>query len=479
MAFRKKVPLSESPFAPHNHVGVSDPHMMRISLFLKIFGLSLLVIGPILLLGYILLEKSILLETRHQIKENNRLLMKELSSSLAIPLLNGDRLGVEDNIAVFEHAKGVLDIRVRDRKGHVIGELSPHHRMDDSQKTQSPKKPSDRSTAPLGNGHPVPHPLTLHTRITFQGIPVGQVALSMSDAPYRRIREKIRETFLLLGGGSLALAFAGSLLLAAFISRPIRELRDASLQLIKGEFAPVRAPAIADETSDLVTAFNQMAGEILHKKLLEKALDRYVSRDVAESLILHPERIHLGGVRQETVILFCDIRNFTRLSSKLPPEEVVEILNSYFDAFIDMVFRYRGSVNNIMGDGLMIVFGIPEFLPDHPELALNCALEMRNSIEALSEERKRAGKPHADFGFGLHAGVGILGNIGSRNRMEYTIIGEAVNLAAKLQQEAGAGEILVTEALLNRIPEDKRPTIREKRSISPAGVDHFIEVYVV
>ena len=126
MAFRKESPLPEPLFVPDPQVRLSEVYTMRISLFLKIFGLSLLVIGPILLLGYVLLEKSILLETRNQIKADNRLLMKELSSSLAIPLLNEDRLGVEDNIAVFEHAKGVLDIRVRDRKGQLMGELFPH-----------------------------------------------------------------------------------------------------------------------------------------------------------------------------------------------------------------------------------------------------------------------------------------------------------------------------------------------------------------
>ena len=453
---------------------------MRISLFFKIFALSLLIIGPPLMIGYLLLEKSMLLDTRQQIQSDNSLLMKELSRSLAIPLLNGDRLGIEDNLSVFEHAKGVLDIQVLDRKGHLMGELFPHHRPEGQQSKNSlSSELSEQSETDAPHGVPGQHRLDLRTRISFQGIAVGHLILSLSDTPYRRVREKIRATFLFLGGGSLGVAFVGSLFLAAFLSRPIRDLRDGALRLINGEFSPVKTPVIRDETSDLVVAFNTMAQEILHKELLEKALARYVSPDVAESLIHHPERIHLGGVRQEAVILFCDIRNFTRLSSKLTPEEVVEILNSYFDAFIDLVFRYHGSVNNIMGDGLMIIFGIPEFLPKHPELAVACALEMRSTIATLSSERIRAGKPHVNFGFGLHTGFGILGNIGSRNRMEYTVIGDTVNIAAKIEQEAAAGEILISGDLLQRISEDKRPEVREKRSIFPGGVDHSLEVYVV
>lgn len=453
---------------------------MRISLFFKIFGLSLLIAAPPLLIGAILLENSLLLETRQQLRSDNLLLMKELSRSLAMPLLNGDRLGIEDNLSVFEHAKGVLDIQVLDRNGHLMGELFSHHSPEAPQrKNASPLKSSKNSGSRSFKAKSHHHRLDLQTQIRFQELPVGHLILSISDAPYRNVRKNIRETFLLLGGGTVALALAGSLFLAAFLSRPIRELRDAALRLIKGEFSPVASPVIADETSDLVTAFNKMAQEILHKELLEKALARYVSRDVAESLILHPERIHLGGVRQETIILFCDIRDFTHLSSRLSPEEVVEILNSYFDAFIDLVFRYHGSVNNIMGDGLMIIFGIPEFLPDHPELAVDCALEMRATIETLSSERIHAGKPHVDFGFGLHIGFGILGNIGSRNRMEYTVIGDAVNIAARIEQEAAAGEILISGDLYHRIPEEKRPPIRGKRSLSPDGVDHSLEVYVV
>lgn len=453
---------------------------MRISLFFKIFGLSLVVLGISLGLGTLLLERSMLLETRRQIESDNILLVRELSRGLALPLLKKDRLAIEDNLGVFEHTKGVLDIRVYDRNGTLAEHLSPHHRTEPSQRKQSgfsrgTGNPSDISFTAI----PSSHLFRLRAPVRFQKIPVGAVELSVSDASYREVKRKILQTFLLLGGGSALLALAGSLFLGAFISRPVRDLRNATERLGKGDFTPVPPPLLADETSDLVLAFNRMAEGILHKDLLEKALVRYVSRDVAESLIGRPELIHLGGARQEAVILFCDIRNFTRLSSRLSPEEVVEVLNSYFDAFIDLVFRYRGSVNNIMGDGLMIVFGIPEFLPDHPELAIECALSMRESIQALSEERLKEGKPHVEFGFGLHVGSGILGNIGSRSRMEYTIVGETVNLASRIEQEAAPGEILLSDLLWERIPERSRPESSVSRTFLPKGIDRPIRIYAI
>ncbi len=453
---------------------------MRISLFFKIFGLSLAVLGVSLGLGTLLLERSMLFETSRQIESDNILLVRELSRALALPLLKNDRLAIEDNIGVFEDTKGVLDIRVYDRNGNLAEDLSTHHRTETPQRKQSNfARVTENSEGITFTAIPSRRLFRLRAPVRFQRIPVGAVELSVSDSSYREVKRKILQTFLLLGGGSALLALAGSLFLAAFISRPVRDLRNATERLAKGDFTPVPPPLLADETSDLVLAFNRMAEGILHKDLLEKALVRYVSRDVAESLIGHPELIHLGGARQEAVILFCDIRNFTRLSSRLPPEEVVEVLNSYFDAFIDLVFKYRGSVNNIMGDGLMIVFGIPEYLPDHPELAVECALSMREAIEALSKERMEEGKPHVEFGFGLHVGSGILGNIGSRARMEYTIVGETVNLASRIEQEAAPGEILLSDHLWERIPERSRPKPSVSRTFLPKGLDQPIRIHVL
>lgn len=414
----------------------------------------MIILFSALVFGYFLLENAILRQTRIQIEKDNVLLVQELSRALSLPLLENDRLAIEDHLAVFENSKGVVGIFVFDRTGKPegfldngnIGSIESADRKEELQNL-----PSGKETVPISFSHILQrHLYLLKAPINFKSVNVGTVHIYLSDAPYEKVRTQITRSFLLLGGVSFVVALLGSLWLSVYISRPIRRLRDATRKVGEGTFEPVQTPYLPDETGDLVGAFNEMVAGLKHKELLEKALVRYVSRDVAEHLINHPELVHLGGYRQETVILFADIRNFTTLSDQLPPEEVVQILNDYFNSFIDDIFLYKGSVNNIMGDGIMIVFGIPEYLSRHPDYALECALSMREKITALSMTRELEGKPAVEFGFGLHIGEGVVGHIGSKTRMEYTVVGSPVNIAYRIQENAGAGEILVSDQLLKR-----------------------------
>ena len=427
---------------------------LRISLFYKIFLLSILTLSCALVSGYILLRTSLLQQTRLQLEKDNIRLAQELSRSLTLPLLKNDRLSIEDHLAIFEHSKGVLGILVFDHSGKSAGTLDNGNIIGFESKENQQNDPmvlSGTKGKQISFEHiRKQHFYLLKAPINFESVNVGSVHIFLSDAPYEAVRRQITRSFLLLGGISFLVALAGSFWLSAYISRPIRKLRDATGKISEGRFELVSTPYLQDETADLVGSFNVMVADLRHKELLEKALVRYVSRDVAEHLISHPELVHLGGYRQETVILFADIRNFTNLSEQLPPEEVVQILNDYFNSFIDDIFLYKGSVNNIMGDGIMIVFGIPEYLSDHPDLALECALSMKKKIESLSRTRQKEGKPAVEFGFGLHIGEGVVGHIGSKTRMEYTVVGSPVNIAYRIQENAGAGEIFVSDDLLKR-----------------------------
>lgn len=456
---------------------------MRLSLFNKILILSVFILSLSLGLGYVLLEHQILRETRIQIETDNRLLLRELTRSLSLPLLKNDRMSLEDHLGVFEHSPGVLGVFVYDRQGTLQGRI-------ENDSTLSLGTKTDFSSNPIVDRGPGGEVMTfehlsqrhlnlLSTPISFQGVNVGKVVLVLSDEPFEAVRRRISRTFLLLGSGSFLFAFLGSLFLSAYISRPIRSLRNATEGILHGNYSHVEAPALQDETADLVLAFNQMAREMEHKDRLEKALVRYVSREVAEHLINHPELIHLGGIRQEVILLFADIRNFTRLSNQLSSEEVVQILNDYFNSFIDEIFVHQGSVNNIMGDGIMIVFGIPEFSASHPDHSIACALSIRNRIQDLSEKRKAQGLPHVHFGLGLHIGEGVVGHIGSKTRMEYTVVGGAVNLAYRIQEEAGPGEILVSDFLWNRLSCDYSGLRKASRMMTPKGLEEPLLVHVL
>src|SRR5205809_2889007 len=159
----------------------------------------------------------------------------------------------------------------------------------------------------------------------------------------------------------------------------------------------------------------------------------------------NPESFKLGGVNQTITVLFADIRGFTRISEHAPPEKIVGLLNRYFSAMTDIIFAHGGTLDKYLGDGLMALFGAPTTTPQDANNALNAAVAMQRGIIGINQELKAEGFPEIGVGIGLHTGEVIVGYIGSERRSEYTAIGDAVNTASRLESNAKAGEILVSE----------------------------------
>jgi adenylate cyclase len=160
----------------------------------------------------------------------------------------------------------------------------------------------------------------------------------------------------------------------------------------------------------------------------------------------------LRGDRRRISVLFCDIRGFTTISEGLPPEKVVQLLNEYFERMVEVVFRNNGTLDKFIGDGMMVIFGAPEDDPYQEEHALKAAIEMQSELRGLAEKWKPEGL-NLRIGIGINSGPAIVGNIGSSRRMEYTAIGDTVNLASRLEsatKELGVG-ILISEYTHNAL----------------------------
>lgn len=162
-------------------------------------------------------------------------------------------------------------------------------------------------------------------------------------------------------------------------------------------------------------------------------------------------RLRLGGERTTVTILCSDIRGFTRLAAKMEAEDVVDMLNDYFSALIDPIFHNDGTIDKFIGDAILAVFGSPEADPDHCRKAVIAAVKMQEAARAVSEKRSARGQPCCEIGIGLHFGEVIHGFIGSNSRMEYTVIGDAVNLAARFCDGAKGGEVLLSQELMQRV----------------------------
>ena len=193
-------------------------------------------------------------------------------------------------------------------------------------------------------------------------------------------------------------------------------------------------------------------GERQEKKRLEKIFGRYVSKEVASSIVKGGEdALKLGGQKRDVAVLFVDIRDFTPMSEALPPETVVEILNRYLELTTRAVFANKGTVDKFIGDATMAIYNAPLDLEDYVFRAVKTGLDMRAAAEGLAKELAAVTDRKIGFGVGIDCGEVVVGNIGTSLRMDYTAIGSTVNTAARLEAQAKAGEVVVSQAVYDRL----------------------------
>jgi adenylate cyclase len=176
-----------------------------------------------------------------------------------------------------------------------------------------------------------------------------------------------------------------------------------------------------------------VADDITQEQRLMSTLCRYVTREIAEEVMKDQKKLKLGGARRQVSILFSDIRGFTTISESHAPEEMVAFLNDYFTAMIQEIFAEQGTLDKFIGDAVMAVFGAPIPRPDDPVRAVRAAVRMRRALRAFNERQRQQGKFTVETGIGICHGDALSGNIGSEQRMDYTVIGDSVNLASRLE----------------------------------------------
>lgn len=181
------------------------------------------------------------------------------------------------------------------------------------------------------------------------------------------------------------------------------------------------------------------------RRQLRTVFDKYMAPEVVDEIMRNPEAIRLGGERKELSVLFSDIAGFTSISEQMEPETLVELLNQYLSAMTGIILRHRGNVNKYLGDGIMAIFGAPRGEPNHASLACFAALDSQHELARLREQWKAERRPEIRARIGINSGWLVVGNMGSQARMEYTVMGDAVNLASRLE---GANKFYDTLILL-------------------------------
>lgn len=233
----------------------------------------------------------------------------------------------------------------------------------------------------------------------------------------------------------IAVSTVTSLVIAYILSReiidPVNALKNAMKDVEKGRFDQRLNVTAADEFSELFYGFNSMTEGLREREMIKSKFGKYVSKEILSQILNNDAA--LGGEEKEVTILFSDIRDYTGMSEKMTPAETVDFLNAYFSEMVKIVEEHGGVLDKFIGDALMAVFGLGAGNADHAGDALRAAAAMRQNLTIMN--RSRAGKSAAEIkiGIGLSTGTVLVGNIGSESRMEYTVIGDAVNLAARLE----------------------------------------------
>jgi class 3 adenylate cyclase len=294
---------------------------------------------------------------------------------------------------------------------------------------------------------PMQNPGTLAKR---PWVLLTEIDQSEEMAPLRKLARALA-----LGIGLLLLA---SLVIAHRVSRsiqqPLERLSGFARQIGAGDLTGRVDVSGKDLAGRLGATLNEMAAGLRERDHVKEVFGRYIATQVSDK-ILHGEA-NLGGESRRVSILFSDIRNFTTMSEQMTPQQVVTFLNDYFSEMVDAVFEQNGILDKFLGDGLMAIFGAFGDDHDHPRRAVLAALRMQSLLAKLNGERAMTGRPPIAIGIGIHTDEVILGNIGSRKRLEYTVVGDGVNTSSRLQglnKEFGT-TILISETTYDAVKDD-------------------------
>ena len=308
---------------------------------------------------------------------------------------------------------------------------------------------------------------------------IGEVHVGLDIGRIVKTTNNMQIILIVISVTGLLLGTLGAMLLSKYFTRPIHELVGGFKAVANGDLRQVLSKKGDDEIGDLMKAFNQMTRSLMEKEQIKDAFRRYVSRQVAEEIFKNPDQYidTLRGTRRKVTILFADIRGFTPLTERLSAEDVVTLLNEVLTGMTKVIFKHEGTVDKFIGDSIMAVFGAPIAHTDDTDRAIHAAVEIQKAIQHMSEQRKKQEREMISVGIGINAGEVVVGNIGAKVRLDYTVIGASVNIANRLQEVANGGEIVISESVFKETTTPYK--FSESMLIKVKGKEEPVKIYRV
>lgn len=301
--------------------------------------------------------------------------------------------------------------------------------------------------------------------VTSKGEHIGLVGVDVKAERLSMVENRVLTVSTAIFFVSMSVIAFVSWIVSRSIREPLGRLITGTGAVAQGNLAVRMQMQREDEFGLLGKYFDKMAEELEQRQTLRDLFGRYLSEDVARSVLAQDQKIDLGGEEVVVTVLFCDLKDYTTISERLSPLQMVSMLNEYLGVMNSIIDQHHGCLIEFLGDGILAVFGAPQAFADHAEKATRCALAMREALDSLNKQWdndglaqrwKEIGVDHIEFRIGLHTGPVVAGNLGSKTRMKYAVIGDTVNVASRLEvlNKEYETTILISENVKSRLPND-------------------------
>ncbi len=258
---------------------------------------------------------------------------------------------------------------------------------------------------------------------------------------------------------------------------PVKMLAEASERLSQGDYEQSLPAPGRDEVGKLVESFNRMAEGLRQRDFIRNTFGRYLAQEVVDQLLESEDGLSLGGEIREVSLLMSDLRGFTAHTVGMPPERILALLNRYLGRMVEILLDHQGTVDEIVGDGILAVFGAPTHMDDHVERAVACALQMQAAMDSINQMNESDGLPRLEMGIGINAGKVVVGNIGSERRTKYGVVGSEVNFTGRIESYTLGGQVLISQSAYDRVRDIVE--IRDVVRVEMKGLHGTVNLYDV
>lgn len=420
------------------------------------------------ILGWFLITQQTSFHMR-EVKGFGEVLVEQLAHSASEPLLADDQFNLQGLVSRQTQNDNVVGAAiVPTDKNWVISGNVPHQLPTADELTPMIWSWRDEDN----RRHPA---ITFFSPINFRDVIAGHAMITLDRAFLDRNQERTIRIISFATIGLILIAGILSYVLSKRLSRPITLLAQAGLQHPEAGLMIFEGDEKRkDEIGQVYAHFERMSAGMLEKRQVEDALSRYVSPVVADKILSNLSQPRLANQEMVGSVLFCDIVGFTQLSEDLPADEVASLLNLYLGVIAEAAHRCRGVVDKFIGDSAMILFGVPEADMEHGLQAVRCAWLIQALVRHINKQRRQEGKEPIMLRIGINSGVMLAGNIGIPDRLEYTVVGDSVNLASRLCGAAPADGIMMSQTTAEFPGVSEMVELHQQPELKIRGKKHLV-----